>query len=129
MILRALLVLFAGILIAVVASTSCDSLTPNLPGNIGVDVVDTAGFPQGYCTVQVALVGATESKRQDTTDEAGHVFFGKLDPGEYVIYILGPTEMEFEIVDAKPYKLSPGRTLTLTIKIDRTKTHEPTLKK
>lgn len=127
--IRRALVFFTVTFFALAIVTACDQLTPNLPGNIGVDVVDTSGFPQGYCTVQIARVGQNTSVRQDTSDEAGHVFFSKLDPGEYVFYVLGPTEMEFEMVNAKTHKLPPGRTLTLTITIDRSKLHDPTLKK
>ncbi len=110
-------------------TNSCNLPGLSLPGNIAVDVVDDSGFPQGYCTVQIALSTSNTSLRQDTTDENGHVFFGKLEPGEYKVYILNANEQEFTIIDEKAYKLSAGRTLNLTIKVDRNITREKTLKK
>lgn len=128
MILR-VLSLFVVFVLLVVFTGSCNLPGLSLPGNIAVDVVDDSGFPQGYCTVQIAFSSSTTSLRQDTTDDNGHVFFGKLDPGEYRIFILNANEQEFTVIDEKTHKLSAGRTLNLTIKVDRNNTREKTLTK
>jgi hypothetical protein len=120
-----LFVLFVAL---VLATSGCNSL-PKMSGNIAVDVVDSSGYPQGYCTVQIALATANTSLRQDTTDDNGHVFFGKLDPGEYKVYILNANEQEFTIIDDEVHKLGSGRTLNLTIKVDRNQLKEKTLTK
>lgn len=114
------------------AGAACDALpgVGNIPGNLAFDIVDAGGFPQAYVTVQAAKVGAVEPTQVVTADENGHVFFGKLDPGEYTIYILGPTEEEYPTDPAKTtFKLAPGRTLNETITITRgVQMRKPTLK-
>lgn len=127
--LFAVLVLFiAGLSIG----TACDSLpgVGNIPGNLAFDIVDEGGFPQAYVTVQAAKVGTSEPAQVITADENGHVFFAKLDPGEYIIYVLGPTEEEYDTDPSKTtFKLSPGRTLNETVMVDRSKPmRKPTLK-
>ena len=107
---------------------SCDMLpgVSHIEGMIAGEIVDMYGNPEPYKTVQIARVGDTMSAKTVTASELGTFLF-KIDPGEYKIYILDAREMELTIIDEKTYKVNPGRTLNITIKVDPSQKHDPTL--
>ena len=125
-------VFLLGLMIAAVTMTGgCDMLSKatNIAGNLAGYIVDAQGVPEAFKTViLVKADDPTKALQQESSDENGHFFFGKVDPGSYLIIIQGPNSEEFEQIGGKTIKLAPGRTLNLSIQIDHSKTHKPTVK-
>ena len=114
------------------AFSGCDILskaTSGIQGNIAGDVVDQNGNPEAYRSI--FLVSAEDRTRviqTQTTDENGHFFFGKIDSKEYYVVIHGPNDEEYGQIDEKSYNLTAGRTLNITVKIDRKQVKESSIK-
>ena len=121
---------FVFAIVATIAGNACNLLpgVGNIPGNLAIDVVDSGGYPSAFVTVMVVKDGSAKPTKTITSDENGYVFFDKLDPGDYIVYVIGPNEMEYGTdVDGIPFKIPPGRTLNKTVMIDRENQRQPTI--
>ncbi|MEP0813560.1 MAG: carboxypeptidase regulatory-like domain-containing protein [bacterium] len=123
------LVFLAFLASGIFSLAGCDALSKatGITGNIAGDVVDTSGNPEAYRTIILVFADTGKIKDSQTSDENGHFYFSKLDPGKYNIYVQGPNGEEFVPVKEETYNLQSGRTLNLAIRIDTNKKREPTV--
>ena len=126
--MRIVSVAFALFIVTSILAGSCDMLpgVSNIEGMIAGEIVDSLGNPEPYKTVQIVKVGQTRTVKVVTANAIGTFLF-KIEPGEYQIYIRDANEMELTIIDDTVIKVRPGRTLNITIRVDTSQKHEPTI--
>lgn len=85
-----------------------------VPGNIAGQVTNEGGQGQGYMSVKLCDAKSGAEVDVVTAEDSGNFFFSKVDPGQYIIKLVNTSGGDMPS-DAKPFKLGPGKTLTLSI--------------
>jgi hypothetical protein len=106
-----------------VTVAGCNKLNINIPGSVTGQLLNAGGQPQGYTSVKLCDVASGNEVQVQTSEDSGNFFFEKVPPGEYIIKVgnVGGSEMP---CDSTPFKLGPGKTLSLTITITGTGAEE-----
>jgi len=99
--------------LVVLALGSCN-IVSNIPGNVAGQLVNETGQGRGFISVQLYDVATNQMMYAETANDSGNFMFKTVDPGEYIIVAkpIGGGELNS---DAKPFKLAPGKTLTITV--------------
>lgn len=100
--------------IAAVTGTGCNKI--KIPGNVAGQLINEGGVGQGYLSVKLCDAKTGVAVQTQTAEDTGNFFFDHVDPGRYVIktYFGGEKEVPN---NCKPFGLSIGKTLKLTITI------------
>lgn len=101
------------------AVAGCDKLKLNIPGNVAGQVTNEGGQGLGFMSVKLCDAKSGAEVQVLTAEDTGNFFFEKVDPGEYIIKLADSSGADMPS-DAKPFKLGPGKTLTLTVMLKPT---------
>jgi hypothetical protein len=86
----------------------------NIPCNVAGIVLNDAGQPQGYITVQLIDPESGMVAQQMTTEDSGNFMFSKIDPGTYEIKVLGMGQVELP-TEKQVLEAQPGKTYDLKV--------------
>jgi hypothetical protein len=103
--------------LAVFVLGSCNAVG-NIPGNVAGQLVNEAGQGQGFIAVQLIDVATGQLMFSENANDTGNFMFKGVDPAEYKIVAMPIGGGEIPS-DAKPFKLAPGKTVTITVTLYR----------
>lgn len=116
------------LLLALLVGASCDKIQSGMkaiPGKVAGQVLDSHGQGQGYLSVELVNVETGTTDYKQNTEDNGGFFLDGVVPGKYTLKVMQVGGVEIPN-DQGEINLTPGKTLNLTVTINREKQADQT---
>lgn len=111
---RVVIIICLALAVLCLMVAGCDKLKLNIPGNVAGQVTNEGGQGIGFMSVKLCDATSGAEVQVVTAEDTGNFFFEKVDPGEYLIKLTNSSGVPMPS-DSKPFKLGPGKTLTVAV--------------